>query len=126
MSNPDTGKFCWNELATPDREAAKKFYHEVLGWEFSELDMGDMTYTMIKKGDTEFAGMWQIPKDQQENIPPHWMAYVLVDNLQETLKKAQQAGANVVVPITKAGNFGEFVVITDPSGAHIAFWQSLK
>ena len=26
------GSFCWNELATTDAEACKKFYSELFGW----------------------------------------------------------------------------------------------
>lgn len=43
--------------------------------------MGNMTYTMIKKGDKNLGGIWAIPKDQQKEIPPHWMSYILVENV---------------------------------------------
>jgi predicted enzyme related to lactoylglutathione lyase len=125
MDNSKIGEFCWNELATPDVEAAKGFYGKLLGWTFSEHDMGDTTYTMIKSKGGEFGGMWQIPNDQKGQIPPHWMGYILVDDVEATLEKAQSMGATVKLPVTKAGDYGLFIVITDPTGAHIAFWQRL-
>lgn len=126
MDAPKIGEFCWNELATPNVKAAKDFYGKVLGWEFTDHDMGDMTYTMIKRGAKEFGGIWQIPNDQKNEIPPHWMGYILVDDVESTLTKAKNEGATVKMPVTPAGDFGRFAIIVDPTGAHIAFWQSLK
>lgn len=125
MSDSKIGEFCWNELVTPDVKAAKEFYGKLLGWTFSEHDMGDNTYTMIKSKGGEFGGMWQISSEQKGQIPPHWMGYILVDDIEETLEKAKSMGAKVTMPITKAGDFGLFIVIIDPTGAHIAFWQQL-
>jgi|694.fasta_scaffold10416_1 predicted enzyme related to lactoylglutathione lyase len=126
MTNqPKTGEFCWYELATTNVKAAKDFYNKVFGWEYTEYPMGDMTYTMIKK-DKEFAGIWPIPKDQEKHIPPHWIAYILVDNLDQSLEKAKKNGATIVKPATQAGDMGRFAVIQDPTGAHIALWQPLQ
>lgn len=123
---PKFGEFCWNELATGNLKAAKDFYGKVFGWKFTDHEMGDMTYTMIKAGNQEFAGIWSIPKDQEKHIPPHWMSYILVANIEESLEKARKNGASIVKPVTNAGNYGRFAIITDPTGAHVALWQTLK
>lgn len=124
---PNYGEFCWNELATPDVKKAKEFYGSLFGWEFVEHDMGDMTYTMIKmKGKDLPAGIWAIPKDKQKEIPPHWMIYVLVENVDKSLEKATKQGAKVVRPAMTVGEFGRMGIITDPTGAHIALWQNLR
>lgn len=126
-TKPQAGEFCWNELATTDVAAAKNFYGKVFGWQFDEHDMGEMTYTMIKHKDKDsFAGIWAIPKDQQKQIPPHWMAYILVENLEKALEKATQNGAKIMKPATNAGDHGQFAIIADPTGAHLALWQTLK
>lgn len=126
MNKPGIGDFCWNELATPDMKTAKDFYGKLLGWEFTDHNMGDMTYTMIKNGAKEFGGIWQIPSDKKDLIPPHWMGYILVENLEQTLQKATTCGATVKMPVTAAGNMGRFAIIIDPTGAHIAFWESFN
>lgn len=123
---PKAGEFCWNELATTDVTKAKDFYSKVFGWKFTDHDMGDTTYTMVKTSDKEFGGIWSIPKDKQKEIPPHWMAYIMVENLDESLKKATANGATVVKPATNAGEMGRFSIITDPTGAHVALWQTLR
>jgi predicted enzyme related to lactoylglutathione lyase len=126
MDQPQVGQFCWNELATSNVQAAKDFYGKVFGWQFSDVEMGDTTYTMIKLKNQEFAGIWAIPKDKQKMIPPHWMAYILVENLDKSVEKALKNGATIVKPASTAGDFGRFAIITDPTGAHIALWQSLR
>lgn len=120
------GEFCWNELATSNVQAAKDFYGKVFGWQFSDHEMGDMTYTMIKHNDKEFAGIWAIPKAKAKEIPPHWMAYILVESLDKSLEKARKHGASIMKPAANAGDFGRFAIITDPTGAHIALWESLR
>jgi predicted enzyme related to lactoylglutathione lyase len=126
MNQFKPSEFCWNELATPNAHAAKDFYGKLLGWTFIDKTDGDMTYTMIQNKDQTFGGMWQIPTDQQNHIPPHWLGYILVDNLEETLQNAEQLGATVTMPITPVGDMGRFIIIQDPTGAHIAFWQSMN
>lgn len=126
MNTPMTGKFCWNELSTPDINAAKDFYGRLLGWKFTDHVRGDTTFTMITCGDEEFGGMWHIATEQRNKIPPHWMGYILVEDLEHTLEKATAMGATVKMPITHAGDKGRFSIIVDPTGAHIAFWQSLN
>lgn len=123
---PKMSEFCWNELATNNVQAAKDFYGKVFGWKFTEHPMGDMTYTMAKINDKDFAGIWAIPKDQASQIQPHWMAYIMVENLEQALNKATQNGATVLKPATQAGEYGRLAIIKDPTGAAIALWQPLK
>src|SRR5665811_1958217 len=74
--------------------------------QFEDHEMGDMTYTMISSGNGKgFGGIWQIPKDKADQIPPHWMGYILVENVEEKLKQAEKAGATTKMPVTKAGDY---------------------
>ena len=75
MKNSKVGQFCWNELATPDVNAAKDFYGKLLGWTFSEHEMGENTYTSIKSKDGEFGGMWQISNEEKEKF--HRIGWVI-------------------------------------------------
>lgn len=123
MSQPGLGELCWNELATPDLKKSKEFYSKVFGWQFTDTTTDDMTYTLVKSKDQEFAGIWEIPKDQQAHIPPHWIAYILVADVAVALKKAVQHGAKEMKGVTQAGDMGQLAIITDPTGAHIALWE---
>jgi uncharacterized protein len=120
------GEFCWNELATANVQKAKDFYGKVFGWQYEEHDMGGMIYTMVKKDGKEFAGFWPIPKEKEQEIPPHWMSYIFVENIEQALEKAKSAGATVIKPVTQAGDAGKLAIFKDPTGAHIALWQPMQ
>ena len=124
MSEPTPGKFCWNELITPDPEAAKKFYGELFGWEADDMPMGEMTYTMFKppgasSPEDMVGGMVQSP---MPDMPPHWLSYVAVDDVAATLGKAAALGATVVTEVTELP-MGTLAVFTDPQGAAFAIWK---
>ena len=118
------GDFCWNELMTSDVEKAKTFYSSLFGWKYEEHEMTNGKYSMIKTDANSGGGLMQIPADKKGQIPPHWLSYVYVDNLDASIKKATSLGATLKVPSTPAGDFGHFAIIVDPTGAHLALWQS--
>jgi predicted enzyme related to lactoylglutathione lyase len=120
------GDFCWTELMTTDTKKAKDFYSSLFGWTTQDHDMGNMTYTMFKNGDKDLGGMLQVPHEKKGHVPPHWMSYISVENVDETIKKAKSLGASVTVEATPVSDYGRFAVIQDPTGAHIAVWQNLK
>lgn len=128
MTNqPKLGQFCWTELAASNVQAAKNFYGKVFGWKFREDNIGGMPYTMFKAGEgNEIGGIWKIPEGQEKEIPPHWMSYILVENLEESIDKAVKNGAIIIKPAMNVGDFGRMAIIRDPVGAHIALWQPLK
>jgi predicted enzyme related to lactoylglutathione lyase len=55
--------------------------------------------------------------------PSMWLAYVNVDDVEASTKKAQSLGATVVRDKTEVPQMGWFSIITDPTGALIALWQ---
>jgi len=131
MSEPTTaaapaiGTFCWNELMTPDTGAARSFYTSLLGWQAEEMDMGEAgIYTVFKQGDQQVAGMMGMSGPQFEGVPPHWMGYIHVADVDTTTAQAEQLGAKVCVPPTDIPNTGRFSVIADPTGAAISLFQA--
>jgi predicted enzyme related to lactoylglutathione lyase len=125
-TKPAAGEFCWNELMTSDTKKAQDFYTKLLGWTTHEHDMGSMTYTMFMRGDKGIGGMMQIPQEHRDQVPPHWMSYICVEDVEKTLEKAKSLGAEVKVPVTVVPDMGRFIILKDPTGAHIAFWQSTQ
>ncbi len=127
MSDMTPGKFCWNELTTPDVEASKKFYGDLFGWETSSMDMGGgATYTMFRTAGaapTDAAGgMFQITPEM-EGCPPHWLSYVLVEDIEASVAKAKSLGASILKDVTDLP-MGKLAIFRDPQGAGLAFWQA--
>ena len=79
-----TGRFCWHDLMTMEAEKGRAFYGELLGWTFEEMDMGNESpYIMINDGTEGTGGIVQMSEDDQ--VPPHWMLYVTVEDCEGLL-----------------------------------------
>src|SRR2546430_3996871 len=120
MANP----FVHLELYTGDLAKAKTFYGKLFGWKLSDMPLpaegGSGTYTMIDVGGGTGGGMLQNPRPGG----PHWLAYVGVDDISASLRKARELGAKVVMDRTEVGDFGLMAILTDPTGAEFALWQA--
>ena len=117
------GTFCWMELMTRDTDRAKTFYTKLLDWKTEEMDMGPMgTYTIFKANDQMVGGMMKIAPEMGP-MPPHWLAYVAVENVDQSTTQARELGAKVMAPPMDIPNVGRFSVIEDPAGSAIALFQ---
>jgi len=120
------GEFVWTELATNDVEKARDFYTKTFGWKFIEDKIDGMDYVMIQTNGDSFGGIWAIPQDKQDQIKPHWLSFILVENVDQTLDKATKNGATVIKPATQVADKGRFAIFKDPTGAVTAIWQPQK
>ena len=66
--------------------------------------------------------MWFSPRPPK--TPPQWLAYVGVDDLEATTKRAKALGATVLQDVIEVGEYGSMSVIRDPTGAVIALWKA--
>ncbi|MDH5548125.1 MAG: VOC family protein [Gammaproteobacteria bacterium] len=110
------GAFSWNELLTPDIEAARVFYSELLDWKLKDADDAAVPYLIAETGDKEVAGIMQTPPGAEE-MPPMWGAYVTVDDIDARTERARKLGAKVYVEPQDIPNIGRFAVVADPQGA---------
>ncbi|MCR4317903.1 MAG: VOC family protein [Planctomycetes bacterium] len=123
---PSVGAFCWNELMTHEPGKSREFYGSLFGWEFKDENMGEFTYTIIRKGETHVGGMMGMSGPDFEGVPNHWVSYVLVEDVHVAASKIQELGGHVIHGPAQVPNVGEFVVFADPSGAVVAAWKSLQ
>lgn len=116
---------CWNELMTKDQDAAVKFYTGLFGYETEDMPIGDDgVYKVLKVGDKQVGGIFHMKGPDFENVPPHWMPYIGTDNVDAVAEKAKSLGATICQgPADIPNNVGRFVVLTDPTGAAISFYQ---
>jgi len=116
MANP----FVHVELHTKDLAKAKAFYGKLFGWKLEDMPMpGGGSYTMISVGEGTGGGM-----TTEANAPPHWLAYVGVDDIQAATKRAKELGATVLQDVLEVGEYGSMSVIRDPTGATLALWKA--
>ena len=117
------GEFCWHELQTSNVLEAKEFYSNLLGWTFQDHSIGAIKYTMIKSGENIIGG---IMASTDNKAQPYWTSYISVEDIDSTLAKTKKLGGSVLTPSTKMSDDGKLAIISDPTGAPIALWQSLK
>jgi predicted enzyme related to lactoylglutathione lyase len=123
------GNFCWPELATSDLDAAKRFYVALFGWTFVDNDMGPElgVYTVLQLGGRDAAAAYKLmPGMMKAGVPPHWGSYIAVENVDESVKKAEGLGGKVLLPPCEAGENGRMAVLQDPTGAAFSLWQGRK
>ena len=114
----------WCELYVPDRDAAARFYGELVGWVVEKGPMGDGTFYHVFMLNGEYAaGMPDIPPEWGE-IPPNWSVYFAVDDCEALVAEANRLGAATVVPPTEVP-VGTFAFLQDPQGAYFAVIQLL-
>jgi predicted enzyme related to lactoylglutathione lyase len=116
------GALSWNELATTDVEAAKKFYEGLFGWTYEDMDMnGAGTYTIIRNGDRSNGGIRAQGPDE-EGIPPNWLPYFGAVSVDESTGRANKLGGRVIVPTMRVPA-GAFAGIADPQGAAFSLFE---
>ncbi|MCB9700358.1 MAG: VOC family protein [Myxococcales bacterium] len=122
QSMPQQGEFCWETLMASDPARARAFYGEVFGWTSVPGPSGN--------GDTVF-GVGPKPEDMvadlqqaQGGMPPCWMTYVVVDEIEGARARAERLGGRVVVPLIEIPNVGRIALIADPTGGHLGIFQS--
>ena len=122
------GTFCWVELATTDTAAAKAFYGALFGWEYQDDEVGPgMIYTMNMKGGKVLHAMYALDDERKKmGIPPHWLSYASVDELEPVVEKVKAGGGQVVAGPMDVMDVGRMAAFMDPQGAAFAIWQPKK
>jgi uncharacterized protein len=118
------GEFGWVDLATPDIDAAKSFYGELIGWDAEAApappeETGGYGYFTFKGKPVAGYG-----PTMGEGQPPAWSSYVYVSDATETAKKVGEAGGTVVMePFEVPGDSGRMAVCQDPQGAFFSIFE---
>ncbi len=123
MASPNVGRFVWYEHITRDVPAAIAFYGEVAGWKTQPFGQGG-DYTMWVGSQGPLGGVIRLPAElEKKGVPPHWMAHVIVDDVDATAAKARQLGGTVHHGPEDIPTVGRFAVIGDPQGAVLSIFK---
>ena len=115
------GAFFWNELMTNDVEKAKQFFARTVGWQFEGMNMADMggagTYWVAQADGKPVGGMMDMTGVVPPGVPPHWIGYVEVDDIDARIAQVASAGGNVMRPPFDIPGVGRIAILADPTGA---------
>jgi predicted enzyme related to lactoylglutathione lyase len=120
---PQPGSMMWIDLTVDHAEEVRDFYSEVVGWTSSELDMGgyaDYSMNAPDSGAT-ITGICHA-RGGNADMPPTWMPYFVVADLDVGIAKCNECGGDVVVEPRPLGD-GRFCVVRDPAGAMAALYE---
>ena len=108
------------ELHTGDLSRATAFYHRLCGWRPEQVHAGGAAYTALELSGDVGGGVVECGTERSL-----WLPYVAVDDIAEATRRAESLGASVLLE-PREGAAGWRSVVSEPSGAELAFWQAKR
>lgn len=107
--------FCWNELCTRNIDQAAEFFTQMFGWEYAEYPSQVGKYYVVRHRGEECSGLLQMDQRWGE-MPPNWLIYFAVRNVDITVDQVRQLGGYVLVHPFDIEE-GRLAVVADNQGA---------
>jgi hypothetical protein len=123
MSASRPGSIGWFDLTVEDAPRLRDFYAAVVGWTVQDVPMGDYAdFAMTDPATGEGRAGICHARGGNAGLPPSWLAYVVVSDLDASLASARALGGRVLAG-PKAMGEDRYAVLVDPAGAAFALWQ---
>jgi predicted enzyme related to lactoylglutathione lyase len=115
------------DLTVPDADSVRDFYASVIGWEIEPFDLGEYSDYFMKASSTgEVVSGICHARGENADLPPQWLTYVVVADLDESLRRVQAGGGSQATAIKGEAGSTRYCVIRDPAGAHIALMEVVE
>ena len=128
----DNGTVVWSELMTTEVEKAKSFYGRTLGLGFDAFGDGAQNYWLATRDGKPVWGIMDMTGKPVWGImdmtgkpggPSGWFTYMMVDDLDAHVRAAQEAGAELCMPVFEVPSVGRIAILQDPTGAIIGWMK---
>jgi predicted enzyme related to lactoylglutathione lyase len=108
------------ELTVPDARATAEFYRQVVGWSAKNPQAGGArkatdSFEMICDDGHPVAEIFD-GRDSSPDLPQAWLIRLPVGDLQESLRRVQESGGDIIESMRKEDGAYRSVVIQDPVG----------
>ncbi len=110
------------EISAKNREQAGKFYGDLFGWKMDAPP--GMDYTLVHPANDKSIGGGIGPV--QAGQSPSVTFYVMVDDLQAYLTKAEKLGGKTVVPPMPIPGYGSMAMFADLDGNVIGLFKGAQ
>jgi len=110
----------WVDHGAKEIAASNSFYVNLFGWDAEDQGEEAGHYTILSKSGRTVAGNMAI---MMEGQPSAWTTYVSVEDADDTVRIAKEAGATVFVEPMDVMDIGRMAIFADPTGAAIGIWQ---
>jgi hypothetical protein len=118
------GKVVFVQLVTPDLAAAKRFYGDLFGWRFRDLQLRGEAYAEASLDGQLVAGLMHKAIAPGQRRQSSWLTYLAVRDVDATRTLAVAQGARVLLEPHNIPNRGREAVFADPQGAVFAVLAS--
>lgn len=119
---PKVGSIGWIDLTVGNASELRDFYADVTGWTAADVDMGEYNDFMMSPPDGDpVAGVCHA-RDGNAELPPAWLIYIVVEDLDQSISRCQARGGKVAVGPKNMGD-ARYCIICDPAGAYSALYQ---
>ncbi|MFD4655461.1 VOC family protein [Kitasatospora sp. NPDC058444] len=109
----EPGSLGWVELLTRDPSGALAYYPKVFGWSVAPSEY----YPQWGVEGQDFGGMLTMDDRFPPQVPPHWMPYFAVVDVDNTVSRAVALGGDVLMPVSGVPGRRRIAVLRDPQGA---------
>jgi len=119
------------EIPYEDQERAQKFYQEVFGWQINKFSDEGYYLAFTTKSDPNT----MMPSEpgainggllKRDSTAKNPLLVIDVPNIDDHIKKIEDAGGKVIMPKVRVGDSGFFARVADTEGNVIAIWQQPK
>jgi len=115
------GRFVWHDLISHDRPASVAFFTKLIGWKTRDEDPVSADYVHFLNGERDLAGA---PKQEPNpQTPPHWLAYVTVDDVAASAERVKKLGGQVFMGPMHIERVGTMAVVADPTGGVLSLFR---
>ncbi|MER6350208.1 VOC family protein [Streptomyces sp. NPDC001595] len=114
------GSLGWVELLTRDPARAKTFYTTVFGWTVGASDR----YPQWGVDGADFGGMVTMDDKFPHEVPPHWLPYFAVADVDDSAATATEADGTVLMEPTSLPDGPRIAVLRDPQGAVFGVYRA--
>jgi uncharacterized protein len=115
------GQITHIEFPADDTERARRFYGELFGWQFREME-GFPGYFMFNAGTAEIGGA---VGERGRSTGQRMSVYTEVDSIDDILARVPGLGGSVVTPKTEIEGVGWSAMIADSEGNEIGLFEAL-
>lgn len=118
---PPVGRMLSFDLTIPNADDVLAFYQAVIGWDVQAMAMQDAqgAYTdhILKDQEGNWLGGICHLRGVNADLPPVWLLYIQVANIEQSLEQCLAAGGQVLKRAYSEDGVLEYAVIKDPAGA---------
>lgn len=126
MNMHGAGALRWMDLAATDAPRAQEFYRRLFGWSAEPRCANGGVFLRFQRAGLDLASMYQLGReDLERGVSSHWTAYVEVDDVERTTRRAVELGGRVFVAPFEVDGIARIALIADAVGAPLGLWEPI-